>query len=208
VSNEPIKVLIKNRRASYDYFLEDRFEAGISLLGSEVKSLRGGRANLQEAYVRLTSKGAWLVGCHISPYEQANRENHAPLRERQLLLHRTELKKLHKAIAEKGKTVLPVQLYLKGSRVKVEIAIGKGKKNYDKRATLRILPLISQQNATQLHGRVSSRMGLHFAHRIQVDEYGQVITHIANHHHLKMAIAVRTNPSSRLRLLDGTKLDL
>ena len=131
------KTLVSNRKAGFEFFLEDRFEAGISLLGSEVKSLRDGRANLQEAWVKLSHGSAWLVGCHISPYEQANRFNHDPLRERQLLLHRSELNKLRKATAEQGRTIVPVRLYLKGSRVKVEIAVAKGKKNYDKREAIK-----------------------------------------------------------------------
>jgi SsrA-binding protein len=87
--------------------------------------------------VRLDKRGAWLVGCHISPFEQANRFNHEPLRERQLLLNVSELNKLRKAVAERGKTIVPLRLYLKGPRVKLEIAVGTGKKNYDKRATLK-----------------------------------------------------------------------
>lgn len=137
MSTPPIRNLVTNRRASFDYFIEDTFEAGISLVGTEVKSIRAGRANLQEAYVRLDDNGAWLVGCHISPFEQANRFNHEPLRERQLLLNASELHKLRKAVSERGKTIIPTRLYLKGPRVKVEIAVATGKKNYDKRATLK-----------------------------------------------------------------------
>jgi SsrA-binding protein len=136
-SPEIIKTLISNRRATFDWFLEDHFEAGLALVGSEVKSLRAGKANLQEAWVKLDNGSAWLVGCHISPYEQANRFNHEPLRERQLLLRQPELAKLWKAIREKGLTIIPVKLYLKGSRIKVEIATAKGKKNYDKRDSIR-----------------------------------------------------------------------
>lgn len=132
-----IRTLVTNRRASYDYLLDDRFEAGLSLLGSEVKSLRGGRANLQEAYVRIDPEGAVLVGCHISPYEQANRNNHDPLRERRLLLNRTEMTKLRKATTERGRTIVPTRIYLKGSWVKVEIAVATGKKSHDKRQALK-----------------------------------------------------------------------
>jgi SsrA-binding protein len=131
------RVLVSNRRATYDWFLEDHFEAGVALVGSEVKSLRAGKANLQEAWIKVHSGTAWLVSCHISPYEQANRFNHDPLRERQLLLHKHELMKLTKAVREKGLTVIPVRIYLKGSRIKVEIATAKGKKNYDKRDSIR-----------------------------------------------------------------------
>jgi SsrA-binding protein len=137
LSNPPIRNLVTNRRAKFDYLLEDTFEAGLALVGSEVKSLRAGSANIKEAFVRIGKDGAWLVGCHISPYEAANRNNHDPLRERRLLLNRHELSKLRKATTERGKTIVPIRLYLKGSRVKLEIAVGKGKKNYDKRATLK-----------------------------------------------------------------------
>ncbi len=137
MADKPIKNLVLNRRARYDYHIHDTFEAGISLTGSEVKSLRAGQANLLDAYVRLDPKGAVLMGCHISPYSEANRFNHDPLRERRLLLHKHELTKLRKAVAEKSRTVIPLRLYLKGSLVKVEIAVGTGKKNYDKRQALK-----------------------------------------------------------------------
>ncbi|MGC6494674.1 MAG: SsrA-binding protein SmpB [Myxococcota bacterium] len=137
LSADNIRDLIVNRRASFEFFIEDRFEAGLSLLGSEVKSLRAGRGNLQEAYVRLTDRGAVISGLHISPYEQANRNNHEPLRERQLLLNPSEIAKLRKATREKGLTVVPLRLYLKGSWIKMEIAIAKGKKLHDKRHALK-----------------------------------------------------------------------
>ena len=129
--------LVTNRRASFDYFLEDHWEAGIQLTGSEVKSLRAGKANLQDAWVRVHDGQAWLIGTHISPYEQANRFNHEPLRERRLLLNRSELNKIERQVREKSRTVVPTRIYLKGSFVKVEIATATGKKNYDKRASLR-----------------------------------------------------------------------
>lgn len=131
------RALVTNRKASFEYFLDDRFEAGIALVGSEVKSLRAGKANLQDAWVELDPRGAWLIGCHISPYEQANRFNHDPLRKRQLLLNRAELAKLTKAVRERGRTIVPVRLYLKGSRIKVEIAIATGKKAHDKRNAIK-----------------------------------------------------------------------
>ncbi len=137
MSDPKIRDLVRNRRASHDYALEAHFEAGLSLEGSEVKSLRAGKGNLQEAFVRLDARGAWLVQCHISPYREANQFNHDPVRERQLLLHRHELSKLRKASAERGKTIVPIRLYLKGSRVKLEIAVGTGKKHYDKRQSLK-----------------------------------------------------------------------
>jgi SsrA-binding protein len=131
------RVLIDNRRVRHEYILEESFEAGLVLLGSEVKSLRAGNANLNEAWIRLDRDGALLVGCHIAPYTEASRENHEPMRERRLLLHGHELLKLQKGIRLRGNTIVPVKLYLKGSRIKVEIALAKGKKLHDKRETLR-----------------------------------------------------------------------
>jgi SsrA-binding protein len=132
---DTIRNLVSNRKAGFEYHLEDRYEAGIELRGSEVKSLRAGNANLQEAWVRLDKGSAWLVGCHISHYDKANRNNHEPLAERRLLLNAQEIAKLKKAITIKGKTIVPVRIYLKGSWVKIEIAIAVGKKLHDKRAT-------------------------------------------------------------------------
>lgn len=132
-----IKDIVVNRKARHDFFIEDTFEAGVALLGSEVKSLRMGQANLQEAWIRLGDDGAWLIGCHIAPYEQANRNNHEPLRERRLLLNRTELTKLFKQTKLRGLTIVPLRIYLKGAYVKVEIALAKGKKLHDKRETVK-----------------------------------------------------------------------
>ena len=131
------RTLVDNRRARHDYDLTDRFEAGISLVGSEVKSLRAAQGNLREAYVRVKADGAWLMGCHISPYEQANINNHEPVRPRRLLLHHHELNKLRKAAGEKGMTLVPTRLYLKGSLIKLEVAIGRGRKGQDKRQALK-----------------------------------------------------------------------
>lgn len=132
-----IRELVSNRKAFHEFFVEDRFEAGLVLLGSEVKSLRAGRANLQEAWVRLDEDGAVLEGCHVSPYVQANRNNHEPLRAKRLLLNVPELSKLSKGVREKGLTIIPLRLYLKGARVKVEIALAKGKKLHDKRDSIK-----------------------------------------------------------------------
>lgn len=137
MKTEAQKTLVDNRRARHDYELGDRYEAGIALVGSEVKSLRAGKGNLQEAFVMLRSDGAWLVGCHISPYEQANLFNHDPTRKRQLLLHHHELAKLRKATGEKGMTLVPTRIYLKGSRVKLEVAVGRGRKHHDKREAIK-----------------------------------------------------------------------
>lgn len=131
------RILIDNRRARYEYLLLDRYETGIALLGSEVKSLRAGKANLQDAHVRIERGNAKLFGCHISPYLQANRNNHEPLRPRQLLLHRHQLQKLEKGINQKGMTIIPTKIYLSGSNIKVEIALVKGKKLHDKRASMK-----------------------------------------------------------------------
>lgn len=128
--------LIENRRARYEYHLDEHFEAGIVLLGSEVKSLRGGRGNLQEAWVRLDEEGPTLVGFHISPYEQANRQNHEPLRPRRLLLNRHEIRKLYKG-KDKGLTIVPTKVYISGRHIKVEIALARGKKLHDKRAAIK-----------------------------------------------------------------------
>jgi SsrA-binding protein len=137
MAGEHIKNLVVNRRAKFEFHLDDVLEAGISLVGSEVKSLRAGRANLQEAYVRIDEKGAWLHGCHISPYAEASRNNHDPLRVRQLLLHSRELARLAKGSRDQGTTIIPLRIYLKGSRVKVEISLARGKKLHDKRETIK-----------------------------------------------------------------------
>ena len=132
-----IKNIVVNRKARHEFFLLDVFEAGIALLGSEVKSLRAGNANLREAFIRLDPQGAVLMGCHISPYVQANRNNHEPTRPRRLLLKRRELIKLKRGFSEKGMTLIPLRLYFKGSLVKLELALAKGKKLHDKRQALK-----------------------------------------------------------------------
>ena len=128
-----VKVVARNRKAKHDYFLLDTFEAGISLQGSEIKSIRAGQVSLKEAYVRVDGEEAWLVNAHVSPYDPASRQNHDPIRERRLLLHKREIYKLWDEVRMKGVTIIPTQMYLKDGRAKVEIAIAKGKKNYDKR---------------------------------------------------------------------------
>jgi SsrA-binding protein len=131
------KVVATNRKAFHDFFILERFEAGVALTGTEVKSLREGRANLKDSYVLFRNGEAFLLGTHISPYTHGNRENHDPLRTRKLLLHRQEIEKLASLVAEKGLTVIPLRLYFKRGRVKAEIAVVKGKKLYDKRETER-----------------------------------------------------------------------
>jgi len=127
------KVVATNRKARFEYFLLDRYEAGISLHGSEIKSIRAGQISLAEAYIQTDGKEAWLMNAHIAPYEQANRFNHDPKRPRRLLLHKREIKELWDAVRQKGMTIVPVQVHLKDGRAKVEIALAKGKKLYDKR---------------------------------------------------------------------------
>jgi SsrA-binding protein len=122
-----------NRRASYDYFIEDRYEAGMALTGTEVKALRAGHANLREAYARIENGEAWLWNAHISPYEQGNRYNHEPTRSRKLLLHRKEVNQLAGVVKRPGYTLVPLRIYFKNNRAKVEIGVARGKKAYDKR---------------------------------------------------------------------------
>lgn len=129
------KLIASNKKAFHDYFILDKFEAGIALTGTEVKSLRLGKANLADAYVLVRRGEAELLNAHISPYTHGNRENHDPLRTRKLLLHKREIDKLSQAITEKGLTVVPLRLYMKGGLVKAEIAVARGKKLYDKRET-------------------------------------------------------------------------
>jgi SsrA-binding protein len=134
---EDIKVVATNRKAGFEYFLLDKLEAGIALQGSEIKSIRAGQISIQEAYVEIENgEQAFLVEAHIAPYEQANRFNHDPRRKRRLLLHKKEIRKLWDQIRIKGMTIVPTRVYLKNGRVKVEIALAKGKKAYDKRATI------------------------------------------------------------------------
>jgi len=128
-----VKVVATNRKARFEYFLLENFEAGISLHGSEIKSIRAGQISLSEAFVQTDGKDAWLMNAHIAPYEQANRFNHDPKRPRQLLLHKREIRAIWDAVRQKGMTVVPVQVYLKEGRAKVEISLAKGKKLYDKR---------------------------------------------------------------------------
>ena len=133
---ENIKVVATNRKAKFEYFLIEVFEAGVSLQGSEIKSIRAGQISLTEAFVQVDGKEAWLQNAHIAPYEQANRFNHDPVRPRRLLLHKKEIRQLWDAVRQKGMTIIPTRVYLKGGRAKIEIALAKGKKSYDKRETI------------------------------------------------------------------------
>jgi len=128
---------VKNRQAYFRYLIEETFEAGLQLQGSEVKSIREGNVNLVDSYVRFRGNQAYLVGCHIGPYEGASQFNHEPRRDRKLLMHRRELDRLGGKVREKGLTLICTRLYFKNGKVKAEIALGRGKKAHDKRATLR-----------------------------------------------------------------------
>jgi len=134
--SEGIKIIASNRKASHDYFIEDRFEAGIVLLGTEIKSVRAGRVSLREAYVTTDGNEAWLINAHIAPYDPASRMNHDPKRSRKLLLHKKEIIELFEGIRQKGYTIVPISMYLKSGKAKVEIALARGKKQYDKRRDL------------------------------------------------------------------------
>jgi SsrA-binding protein len=135
-SMEQVKIVATNRKARFEYFLLDTFEAGIELRGSEIKSIRAGQISLAEAYVHVDGQQAWLMDAHIAPYEQAAKANHDPLRQRRLLLHKDEIQRLYNVIRQKGVTIVPLRVYLKDGRAKVEIATAKGKKLYDKRETI------------------------------------------------------------------------
>ena len=132
-----IKIICKNRKARFNFEIENTLEAGIALMGSEVKSLRAGRANLSDSYAKFREGELFLVDAHISPYEQANRENHDPLRDRKLLIHKREMKKLLGKVTERGFSLIPLKLYFKNGKVKAELALAKGKKSYDKREAIK-----------------------------------------------------------------------
>ncbi len=133
MAKEPKKIIANNKKAFFDYFIEEKIEAGIELVGTEVKSLRMGKCSIKEAFVRIQDGEVYIYGMHISPYEKGNIFNKDPLRARKLLLHRQEIRKLQGQIAQKGYTLVPLNVYLKGSLMKVEIGLAKGKKLYDKR---------------------------------------------------------------------------
>ena len=130
------KLIAQNKKAYHDYFIEDTFECGISLLGTEVKSIRMGHINLKDSYAGIKNGEVILMGTHISPYEKGNIFNRDPLRERKLLMHKYEIRRLIGKIKEDGYSLIPLKVYLKGSVVKVELALARGKKNYDKRDSI------------------------------------------------------------------------
>ncbi len=130
------KTVTVNRKAQHDYHIVRTLEAGLSLRGTEIKSIREGRVSIREAYVRPDDGGMWLVGAHIAHYAPAASTNHDPTRRRRLLLHKRQIAELRRAVESEGVTIVPLRLYLKGGRAKLEIAVGRGKKRYDKRAAI------------------------------------------------------------------------
>ena len=136
MSKESIKLIANNKKAYHDFFIEDKFEAGISLFGTEIKSVRMGKVSIKESYVEIDKGEAYIIGMNISPYEQGNIFNHDALRPRKLLLHKAEIVKLFSKTREKGFTLVPLKVYFKQGRAKVELALASGKHNYDKRRDL------------------------------------------------------------------------
>jgi len=139
VANPPkdgTKLITQNRKARHNYVIEDTFEAGLALVGTEVKSCRDGKANLADAYAAVQDGELWLMQCHIHPYTHGNRANHDPMRPRKLLLHRSEIERLSVAVSQQGRTLVPLRLYFKHGLAKAEIAIAQGKKTHDKREAI------------------------------------------------------------------------
>jgi SsrA-binding protein len=130
-------VLARNRRANFDYAIEDTHEAGIVLQGTEIKSIRAGKVQLREAFVQIRNNEAWIVNMHISPYDQGNRFNHDPVRTRKLLLHRKQINQLIGKTQQQGYTIVPIQIHLKNGFAKVLVGVGKGKKHYDRREDIK-----------------------------------------------------------------------
>ncbi len=137
MAKDHIKIIAENRKARYEYFIEDQYEAGISLKGTEVKSLRQGRANLKDSYARIKKGEVYVHQMHISPYPFAYYDNHEPLRPRKLLLHKYEIKKLYGKVNERGYALIPLRLYFREGKVKLLLALAKGKRKHDKRETIR-----------------------------------------------------------------------
>lgn len=147
------RVLARNRKAGRDYVLEDRYEAGLALRGSEVKAARAGQVSLNEAYVAIEGGEAWLLSAHIAAYQPASQANHEPQRRRKLLLHRRELDEIAGKVRQRGWTVVPTQMYLSAGRVKLEIALARGKRQYDKRRQL------AKRDAQREMERAAARRG-------------------------------------------------
>jgi SsrA-binding protein len=142
-----IKILSDNRSAGHDYHLTDRYEAGLVLTGTEVKAAKTGKIQLKESYAEVSDNEAWLLNAHISEYSHGNQMNHVPVRKRKLLLHRSEIDKLRVETREKGLTIVPTKLYLKAGKIKVEIAVGKGKKFHDKREAVKAREMKAEAKA-------------------------------------------------------------
>jgi SsrA-binding protein len=151
MKTKSVKTVATNRKAGRDYFLLDRFEAGIALKGSEIKSIRAGQVSLSESYVRLEDGEAWLVNAYIAPYDPASNFNHDPRRSRRLLLHRRELQRLQVKVIQRGHTLIPTKMYIKRGRAKIEVALARGKKQYDKRRE------ISKRDAERAMSRIQRR---------------------------------------------------
>ncbi len=147
------KVLATNRAAFHDYHISTKFEAGVALTGTEVKSVMEGRVQLKDSYVAVRDGEAWLLNAHISPYSHGNRANHDPLRTRKLLLHRREIDRLAQAAAIRGMTLVPTRVYLKNNRIKLEVGLAKGKKRYDKRET-ELRRTVERETRAQLKERL------------------------------------------------------
>lgn len=135
-SSPEVRVVASNRKAYHDYTIEDTIEAGIVLIGSEIKSIRAGRANLRDGYAVIENGEVWMHNVHIAPYDPASRYGHEPRRKRKLLLHKREIARLSRRVQEKGYTLVPVRLYLRGNLAKVELALARGKRQYDKRTAI------------------------------------------------------------------------
>ncbi|HOV66178.1 MAG: SsrA-binding protein SmpB [Firmicutes bacterium] len=135
--DDNVKVVVRNRRARHDYYIEETIEAGIALIGSEVKSLRMGRASLQDSYAEIVGNEVILRNAHIDQYEPAARFNHDPLRPRRLLLHKNEIRRLASKVSQKGYTLIPLSIYFRDGKAKVELAVARGRKTYDKREAIK-----------------------------------------------------------------------
>ncbi len=135
-SKESIKLVANNKKAYFDYFIEDKYEAGVALHGTEVKSIRMGKCSIKESYIKIENGEVFIYGMHVSPYEKGNIFNKDPMRIKKLLMHKYEINKLNGKLQQKGLTLVPLQVYLKGGLVKVEVGLARGKKLYDKRESL------------------------------------------------------------------------
>jgi SsrA-binding protein len=153
--SENIRIVSQNKKAFHDYEITERFEAGMVLLGTEVKSLREGRANLKDSYARVKKNEVFIYGLHISPYSHATYDNHDPERVRKLLLHRLEIKKLLGKTQERGFSLIPLKLYFKDGKAKVEIALARGKKEYDKRESIKRKEEARELDRMRKHNKIS-----------------------------------------------------